>query len=228
MNPGKTSRLEVGQSCMVQEGGYRAAGIVVAVQPKGYKVMTRSGERHYGEAKVRPGAAQFQVEPVIPANPDIPRKLALPTEYISVRLGPPAGVAVPKPEAPQKVPVFLTWVRQLACCNCGRPGPNDAHHEGKKGVGQKVRDTLVVPLCRACHETYTRTNQLPLVAAPGLMTRGESLLKLQAAQDGLLSAVFASLPIDQRIELMSNALANLKAAWLSEVLLHTEVRRARR
>ena len=119
-----------------------------------------------------------------------------------------------KPEPPEKCEAWLKYVRTLPCCNCGRGpelAPIEAHHEGKKGVAQKVRDTLAVPLCFYCHKTYTNENALPTSEMTALRTREESLRILQAEQDRLLTAALEKLEQPARIEALSKALARVGA-----------------
>lgn len=55
---------------------------------------------------------------------------------------------------PWRSPEYLSWVRDQPCCNCLRPGRNQAHHViGLTGgfMGGKAGDNLAVPLCPACH-----------------------------------------------------------------------------
>lgn len=61
---------------------------------------------------------------------------------------------VPKPRAPIRSSDFLAFVRARACCGCGKAGPNDPHHYGARGIGQKTDDLRAVPLCRACHDGF--------------------------------------------------------------------------
>jgi len=65
----------------------------------------------------------------------------------------------PAEKRPGKHPEYLEKVRQLPCCVCGFPGPNDAHHlkcTGERGGALKSKDNWVLPLCRfpngeVCH-----------------------------------------------------------------------------
>lgn len=60
--------------------------------------------------------------------------------------------AVPKGRPPARSPAYLAYVRTHPCCLCGATPPSDAHHWGRRGVGQKTDDYRTVPLCRGCHD----------------------------------------------------------------------------
>lgn len=89
--------------------------------------------------------------------------------------------AVPRPEPPLRSASYLAMVRAWPCCGCGRPAPSEAHHAGRRGVGQKASDLLTVPLCRPCHQRVTDTGSLP-----GL-DRDGTLLRVVTAQRDLLA-----------------------------------------
>lgn len=57
-----------------------------------------------------------------------------------------------RPESPARSPAYLAFVRQLSCAICGSLPPNDPHHVGKHGMGQKTDDYRTVPICRRCHD----------------------------------------------------------------------------
>lgn len=49
---------------------------------------------------------------------------------------------------------YMDWVKSLRCCSCNAPA-DDPHHPygtGYKGMGTKVPDWWVIPLCRVCHD----------------------------------------------------------------------------
>lgn len=49
---------------------------------------------------------------------------------------------------------YMDWVKTLKCVGCGRPA-DDPHHPygvGFRGMGSKVPDYWVIPLCRNCHD----------------------------------------------------------------------------
>lgn len=45
---------------------------------------------------------------------------------------------------------YLDWIAAHECLLCGYP-QSDPHHAGLHGHGEKCDDSLVLPLCRACH-----------------------------------------------------------------------------
>lgn len=66
------------------------------------------------------------------------------------------------PLPPAKAPHYLAYVRQLSCCVCGAEPPNEAHHHGSRGMGQKTDDYRTVPLCFQCHRRFHDTGELPV------------------------------------------------------------------
>lgn len=58
------------------------------------------------------------------------------------------------PKVDRKAPAYLAFMREQDCCCCRRQGPNDPHHFGERGMGQKADDYHTVPLCRACHDHF--------------------------------------------------------------------------
>lgn len=64
------------------------------------------------------------------------------------------GVKFPKPET-YRSEKYLSFVRNLPCCICDRPGPNEAHHAGQvRGVAIKADDLTVVSLCSTHHREF--------------------------------------------------------------------------
>lgn len=59
-----------------------------------------------------------------------------------------------RPVSPARAPHYLSFIRGLSCTLCGHPGPNEAAHHGRRGVGQKTDDYRTVPLCQQCHRQY--------------------------------------------------------------------------
>jgi hypothetical protein len=48
---------------------------------------------------------------------------------------------------------YRAWVKTFACFGCNAPAPSDCCHANEgKGMGLKVSDRRVFPLCRHCHE----------------------------------------------------------------------------
>lgn len=53
---------------------------------------------------------------------------------------------------------YTRWVKTQACSGCGQPA-DDPHHiinHGMGGMGTKVHDLFVIPLCRRCHDELHR------------------------------------------------------------------------
>jgi len=63
-----------------------------------------------------------------------------------------ARLLMSRDRKPARAPHYLAFVRQLPCCVCGSPEPNDPHHWGPRGMGSKTDDFRTVPLCRRCHD----------------------------------------------------------------------------
>lgn len=49
---------------------------------------------------------------------------------------------------------YMDWVKGLSCCSCSAPAddPHHPHGAGYKGMGTKVPDWWVIPICRGCHD----------------------------------------------------------------------------
>lgn len=49
---------------------------------------------------------------------------------------------------------YMNWVKKLRCvsCNDSADDPHHPHGSGFKGMGTKVPDYWVIPLCRTCHD----------------------------------------------------------------------------
>lgn len=68
----------------------------------------------------------------------------------------------------------LACVRQLPCCICAAPGPNDPHHlmaTGERGMAMKSPDRWAVPMCRKHHDevqTCGTKNELRWFAERGI------------------------------------------------------------
>lgn len=72
--------------------------------------------------------------------------------------------AAPKPEKPRRgdraCREHIAMIKQLPCVICGRYGV-EAHHVAHDRFAQrKSSDMDVIPLCRPCHETRTRTGRV--------------------------------------------------------------------
>lgn len=162
---------------------------------------------------------------------------------LAVSEGPPAPMpqlvfsqaaqprAVERSDPPEKCETWLEACRRDPCANCGAPPRNDPHHEDtpirqrKRGVRQKCRDTLAVPLCRTCHHWLTDTDCLPSPADSErkgkivLRSRVEALDVLRQAQENRLREAVDRLPQEWRIEVLSKAQALVPEAVLRQVLL---------
>lgn len=196
-------------------GGGTARGLILEVLAKSYRVQLDDGTvERFSFAKVKPESTRKKTAKleIDPARVTAPIDVQLPPH--SECPGYSALRPIPKPEPPEECLAWLAFIRRQPCCNCGATQNIEAHHEGKKGVGQKVRDTLAVPLCRTCHRVYTDTNSLP---APGLevgvfegfYTRGESLLLLVSAQERLLTMALNHLEQRDRLEILSKGMAKI-------------------
>lgn len=123
--------------------------------------------------------------------------------------------AIPKPDAPARCPAFLAFVQEHACTSCAAPAPSEAHHQGRKGVGQKCSDFLCVPLCHACHFVYTSTGALPG------RSRASSLALMMATQVKLLQR-WAELRAKEAGALVRVPLLRLVAAGFAVLLAGCE------
>lgn len=49
---------------------------------------------------------------------------------------------------------YMDWVKGLRCVACNAPAddPHHPHGAGFKGMGTKVPDWWVIPMCRPCHD----------------------------------------------------------------------------
>lgn len=55
---------------------------------------------------------------------------------------------------PARDAVYLSWIRGLRCCACGRAPRSEAAHVGRDGGrGVKASDYSAIPLCHQCHRT---------------------------------------------------------------------------
>lgn len=55
------------------------------------------------------------------------------------------------PRGPLRSAKYLACVRQMDCTACESPPPNEPHHHGPRGTGQKTDDYRTIPLCLECH-----------------------------------------------------------------------------
>ncbi len=54
-------------------------------------------------------------------------------------------------DVPDRQPKWLSAVRLLKCCRCGKSPAGTAHHIRIFGMGLKCSDFLTIPLCINCH-----------------------------------------------------------------------------
>lgn len=71
-----------------------------------------------------------------------------------VRPAPEAIARAVEKKGPWRSPQYLAYIRAMACCVCGAPGPSDPSHHGRRGLGQKTDDYRTIPLCRADHDRF--------------------------------------------------------------------------
>lgn len=80
----------------------------------------------------------------------------------TVYAGPASLRAVPKPSAPPRSDTYRKWIGGFACIGCpSQKSRTEAHHHGRRGVGEKCSDYRCVPLCVECHRLITNTYRLP-------------------------------------------------------------------
>jgi len=58
---------------------------------------------------------------------------------------------------------YLTHVRRHPCCACSATRNVEAHHWGRRGLGQKAADRDAVPLCSECHHSWHQHGRLATV-----------------------------------------------------------------
>ena len=199
-------RLSENQRCIATIGKLRCPGVVHELIYKGYVVRLDNGSlQKVRETRVKPAGPPPKKGSSLKLDPQHQRPSVVAAARRDV-------APIVKPEPPEKCEAWLKYVRTLPCCNCGQSAPSEAHHEGKKGVAQKVRDTLAVPLCVVCHRVLTDANTLPnptFGGFEGLRTREESLRILQAEQERLLTAALEKLEQPARIEVLSKVMARV-------------------
>jgi len=83
---------------------------------------------------------------------------------------------------------WLAFVRELPCMSC-HLSPAEPHHVGTRGMGLKVPDSMVIPLCRECHRGHHDRNdpsvewcrerlaQLWAACAKATLAEGRELLR---------------------------------------------------
>lgn len=75
---------------------------------------------------------------------------------------------------------YLAFVRGHPCCSCKATRHIDAHHTGKRGIGQKAPDATAVPLCRDCHRYYHDHGAFPGYPLTTPVVVGATITKLQS------------------------------------------------
>jgi len=60
---------------------------------------------------------------------------------------------LPKPTTSRDAQ-YLSWIRTLPCCMCGKNSPSEAHHSKTGGTGIKASDYTAIPLCREHHQEW--------------------------------------------------------------------------
>ena len=91
---------------------------------------------------------------------------------------------------PDRNPVYLAWIRTLACAVCARSGSGativEAAHTnilGPRGLGQKASDYSAIPLCAAHHrenrDSYHALGERAFLSTHGINLH-ELVLRLQA------------------------------------------------
>ncbi len=203
--------LQEGDECIYREGRQLVRSRVKLDAGKVYwLIRADTGEKvRISKTKVQPyGIRRSTTLRPDPASQRPARVVAANPKRQPVLIGDP----------PEECKWWLDWVHTLPCCNCRTTDGIEAHHEGKKGVGQKVRDTLAVPLCWRCHKVLTDENVLP---QPGpnpkaRRTREETLIILRGQQEWLLRQAVEDLPQAARIEVLSKAVAVSRCARKEE------------
>lgn len=217
MNTQPAPSAAAGDACLARRPGLHSRperAVIERVLVKGFLIrMDADGE----QLKVR-WVKPLKSERSAPSLIERFNRVQGPCAIVRASALPAPGAPQPKPEAPEKCPEWLALVRKLPCCNCGERAPSDAHHEGKKGVGQKCRDTRTAPLCRRCHDIYTDTNCLPRPEVGGLLSRDASLSILHGAMIRIFDRVLDEMPSELRVELVSAALARMERGPLVRVL----------
>lgn len=82
---------------------------------------------------------------------------------------------------------YLRWVKTLRCVSCNAPAddPHHPHGAGFKGMGTKVPDWWVIPICRGCHDDLHR-DVLAWEDRHGLQIEHAALTLLQAIREEVL------------------------------------------
>lgn len=73
----------------------------------------------------------------------------------------PAAPRSTERKGPERSLEFLAFVRRLPCFYCRTTVAVEAHHWGKRGLGQKCSDFETVPLCKRHHQQWHTEGTLP-------------------------------------------------------------------
>lgn len=217
------AQLGPGDACLVKVGRLKLPAVVREAVGKGYRVaMGRNppesdpGE-YVGPGKVWPIASPRKA--IAPRRPGksvaVERVAREAGEGLQAHWRAACAVALvprPKDEPVARSRAFMDYVKALPCVGCPAPPPSDPHHHGKHGLGIKVRDTLCIPLCRLCHDSYTDTYKLP-----GL-TRQETAMRLLDAQRMVLLSALARLPPELQVDVLSVVIGRLNEETISKFL----------
>jgi NAD-dependent SIR2 family protein deacetylase len=84
-------------------------------------------------------------------------------------------------------PVYTRWVKTLRCVSCNAPAddPHHPHGSGFKGMGTKVPDWWVIPICRTCHDVLHHDVHV-WEEENGMQLEHVALTLLQAIREGVL------------------------------------------
>lgn len=209
-----------------------ASGVITEVLPKSYRVrLNNTGEvDRYPAAKVHPVNRRPPTPTLKPGTDlsEVGAQLVIVDHAHTASAERPIIAALPKPSPPARSEVYKEFVRRHPCLNCQAPPPSDPDHNGKRGVGQKCSDFLCVPLCRIDHDTRQRKYRLPMPhrLVPGqaitddmLRSREVTDQMIEDKQLRLLTAAFARLPAQRRIDVMRAALEATPEEELRRMLL---------
>jgi hypothetical protein len=217
------AQLERGDACLVKVGKLKLPGVVREQVGKGYRVaMGRAPLDSDPGEYVGPGKVWPKAEPRKPIAPRRPAKAA-PAPRVTVGLADglqahwraasaAALVPQPKDEPAARTRAFMDYIKTLPCVGCGASPPSDPHHHGKHGLRVKVRDTLCIPLCRKCHDSYTATYRLPG------MTRQATAERLLQAQRLVLLEALGLLPPEVQVDVLSVVMGRLSEETISKHL----------
>jgi hypothetical protein len=83
---------------------------------------------------------------------------------------------------------YTRWVKQLRCVSCNAPAddPHHPHGAGFKGMGTKVPDWWVIPICRTCHDILHH-DVIAWEEQNGSQFEHACLTLLQAIREGVLT-----------------------------------------